>query len=526
MTKADDTTPFAVLRRAESEPERPFVTDAGGGTSSYAQAWQEARRWAGALQSIGVTRDDNVATMLPTSRASMNCWFGLSLLRARDTGINPAYVGRMLAYVVDNSDARVMVLDPQHLAALDAVQREVPKLRAAVVTGATDVERLGHIEVLGADALVDAATPTDGLGPGQRHDLACIVYTSGTTGPAKGVLMPWGLLGASDPCWRDLDETDVFYSTYSPHHSTGRVPLVWMAPRGGRVVLRSAFRTEDFWPDVNRYGCTVTQMVSTIMTWLLDRPPDPADAASPLRNVVAAPLTNRLAEFKERFGLRVRTAYGMTEIGMAISSGPDTDGSEGSGRATEGFELRLVDDNDYEVPVGEIGELVVRTTEPWRLMAGYHGRPEATADAWRNGWFHTGDAMRMDDRGCFTFVDRIKDAIRRRGENVSSFEVEQLVLGHPDVAECAAIGVPAEDGEQEIKVAVVLRPGASLEPEALVDHLVPRMPAFMIPRYVEILDDLPKTDATLRVRKQVLRDAALTPTTWDRRAHSPAGRKE
>jgi crotonobetaine/carnitine-CoA ligase len=257
-------------------------------------------------------------------------------------------------------------------------------------------------------------------------------------------------------------------------------------------------------------------MVATMMHWLLDRPPQPDDATVPLRNMVVAPVTPRLAEFTSRFGVRARTVYGMTEIGMAISTGPETDGSEGSGRATEGFVLRVVDEHDYEVAPGDVGELIVRTVEPWRLMAGYHDMAAATAEAWRNGWFHTGDAMRTDEQGCYHFVDRIKDALRRRGENISSFEVEQLVSQHPDVRECAAVGVVADDGDQEIKIVVVREPDTTFEPRDLIAFLERTMPAFMVPRYVEFLDELPKTDATLRVRKQILRQDPLNPRTWDR----------
>jgi carnitine-CoA ligase len=510
------TLPHAVARWAEADSQRPFVIDAGGGCLSYAAMWESARRWAGALCALDVGRGDNVATALPPSGAAASCWLGMSLRRARDTGVNPAYVGRMLAYVLDNCGARVLVTTQDQLPAVDAIIGEVPNLRHVVVIGDTPVDRLGSASVVSASTLLDAADPQDGEGPAASHEIACIVYTSGTTGPAKGVLMPWGLLGASDPVWRDLTGDDVFYSSFSPHHATGRVPLVWMAPRGGTVVLRAAFRTDDFWDDVRTYECTTTQMVATMMHWLLDRPPQPDDATVPLRNMVVAPVTPRLAEFTSRFGVRARTVYGMTEIGMAISTGPETDGSEGSGRATEGFVLRVVDEHDYEVAPGDVGELIVRTVEPWRLMAGYHDMAAATAEAWRNGWFHTGDAMRTDEQGCYHFVDRIKDALRRRGENISSFEVEQLVSQHPDVRECAAVGVVADDGDQEIKIVVVREPDTTVEPRDLIAFLERTMPAFMVPRYVEFLDELPKTDATLRVRKQILRQDPLNPRTWDR----------
>jgi crotonobetaine/carnitine-CoA ligase len=208
----------------------------------------------------------------------------------------------------------------------------------------------------------------------------------------------------------------------------------------------------------------------------------------------------------------------MTEAGNVMSRRDVRDSSPSCGRPINGYDVRLVDEHDYEVPVGAVGELVVRTAEPWLLNSGYWGMPEKTADAWRNGWFHTGDGFRRDENGNYYFVDRQKDALRRRGENVSSFEVEAVVLSHPDVTECAAVGVDAGLGEQEIKICVVGRDGKPVDPVELTEFLIPRLPRFMVPRYVEQYDALPKTEATMRIQKAKLRETPLTPATWDREA--------
>jgi crotonobetaine/carnitine-CoA ligase len=251
-------------------------------------------------------------------------------------------------------------------------------------------------------------------------------------------------------------------------------------------------------------------------------PPDPSDRDVPLQRVYMGPLIPQVEEFKERFGVVVGSGFGMTEIGVPIG----TDGFElanttSCGRIREGYpgyQVRIVDEHDEEVPVGTVGELVVRADEPWVITPGYWRQPEKTAEAWRNGWFHTGDGFRCDEDGNYYFVDRIKDAIRRRGENISSFEVEALVGQHPCVQECAAVAVPSELSEDEIKVVVVPRPDTTIDPAELIEFLEPRMPKFMLPRYVEVIDGLPKTDATFRTRKVELRRAGLTPTTWDREA--------
>jgi crotonobetaine/carnitine-CoA ligase len=222
--------------------------------------------------------------------------------------------------------------------------------------------------------------------------------------------------------------------------------------------------------------------------------------------------------FRERFGVSIRTHYGMTEAGAVFNRHEVVDNLASCGTPAPGYEVRLVDEHDYEVPVDEIGELVVRPDRPWTMSLGYLGMPDKTAEAWRNGWFHTGDGFKRDADGRYYFVDRIKDYLRRRGENISSFEVEQFVLEHPDVAEVAAIGVPSEHGEDEIKIVVVLQRGSLVTPGELIDFLAPRMPRYMVPRYVELVDSLPHTEATNRVRKVELRADPFNDATWDREA--------
>jgi crotonobetaine/carnitine-CoA ligase len=230
-----------------------------------------------------------------------------------------------------------------------------------------------------------------------------------------------------------------------------------------------------------------------------------------------------IEDFERRFGVRVATGYGQTETGMAVTTGWDHGPWANCGRIREDYpwpEVRIADEFDEPVPDGDIGEMLVRSAEPWALNVGYHKMPEQTAAAWRNGWFHTGDAFRRDADGWFYFVDRLRDTIRRRGENISSFEVETLVAEHPSVRECAAIGVPAPLGEDDVFVAVIVDDAASFDPAALLTFLEPRMPRFMLPRYVEVVDDLPRTEASMRVRKHELRTRGVTGATWDREATS------
>ena len=268
-------------------------------------------------------------------------------------------------------------------------------------------------------------------------------------------------------------------------------------------------------------ACTAAALVGPMTALLYSAPPAPGDADNPLRNVILGPMIPEIADFETRFGVRVATGYGQTEVGMPVTTGWDHGPWANCGRERLDYpwpEVRIVDEHDQPVGPGDVGEMVVRTAEPWALNAGYYKMPEQTAEAWRNGWFHTGDAFRSDTDGWYYFVDRKRDTIRRRGENISSFEVETLVLEHPDVVECAAVGVPAPLGDDDVMVVVVVRDPSTFDPAALLGFLEPRMPKFMLPRYVDVADDLPRTEASMRVRKHELRDRGVTPTTWDREA--------
>ena len=246
------------------------------------------------------------------------------------------------------------------------------------------------------------------------------------------------------------------------------------------------------------------------------RPPcGPSDADTPLRLVFMVPLAGDIAAFSKRFGCEVYTIFNMTEISTPIISEPNPLVRGTCGKQRAGVDVRLVDDNDCEVPLGTVGEMLVRTDRPWGMNSSYYKNPQATAAAWRNGWFHTGDSFRRDAEGYFYFVDRKKDAIRRRGENISSFEVEAEVTQHPSVREAAAVGVPSEFSEDEVLVVVAPVAGIEIDPVALIEFLRPRMAHFMIPRYIRVLPELPKTPSN-KVMKHELRQEGVTADTWDR----------
>jgi crotonobetaine/carnitine-CoA ligase len=518
------TLPELVRERALCTPDKVFLQEVNGAASTYRQTHERALHWAGLLSAAGVKAGDTVATMLPNCVEGTLIWLALSWLRAIDIPLSVAYRGKLLSHALNLSRAKILFTDGETLPALETCAKDLQHLRRIILRDASVAASCAttalYVDMHLASQLLSTAIPLQVEGLPERHDIASAVFTSGTTGPSKAALIPWGYLtaGMSAMLLNHFDERDVIYHTSASNHTTTRLAIHTAAYVGMTLVLKKAFRTQDFWRDIDQYGCTYTMLIGAMTHFLMSEPPSPADTRHSLRKASMSPLHPQLEALRDRFGLSITTGYGMTEcIGAVFGAGAQIDDIKSCGRLREGwphFELRIVDEHDYEVPNGQVGELTVRAAEPWSIAVGYLGMPDKMADAWRNGWFHTGDAFRRDDEGRLYFVDRIKDAIRRRGENVSSFEVEMEVNAHPDVAESAAVGVAAADSEEEIKVYVVPKPGKTLDPAALIRFLIPRMARFAIPRFIEVLDELPRTP-TQRVKKDELR---MRPSsrTWDR----------
>jgi crotonobetaine/carnitine-CoA ligase len=520
MTQSRISVPRCIRDRATEHPERPFAIEASGRSVSYAEFDDEAMRWAAGYHELGLRSGDTVVSMVRPSVSAYASWIGMAWLGVVDAPCNTDYQGAMLSYLLNHSRSRVAVIDSQYLPRLAAVAATAPHLETVIVIGDDTGSAEATFRLISSAELLADVKPLLDLDPPEIWDTAMMIYTSGTTGPSKGVLVTWAQAdesarGLIPP--EDLDETDCFYSPFPMFHGSGRACLCLMARTGGRFVVREQFSATHYWSDITTHQCTTTGLVGAMTAFLWNQPVTDDDARNPLERAVMMPVVPHYQQFEQRFGLKLTTCYAMTEIGPPFSTGWNITDPMSCGVLRDGYEVRIVDDKDFEVPVGESGELIVRHRDPWILCQGYFEMPERTAQAWRNGWFHTGDGFRKDAQGRYFFVDRIKDAIRRRGENISSFEVEGLVSSHGSVAECAAIPVPSEWGEDEVKVCVV-RSDESLTEEQLVLDLIPIMPRFMLPRYVEFVDELPKTDATMRVKKHLLRVAPLNDRTWDREA--------
>lgn len=528
-----------VARRAKETPDATYIVEAETGrTWTYAELVTVATNWATRLAGRGVREGDTVATMLHNEGESAAIWIAIGMLGAIEAPGNLAYRGRFVRHFLRLSGARVLIADVESL----------PQVMDVVTT--TDVD---HVLVVGdgaSAAVADRAVAGDGrtvsvipasdialdevdIVPvkARINGLATIMQTSGTTGASKGVMISWRQLhetalgwipiGGEDSDGRThralyLEEDESYYSPYPFHHMAARAPLHLMALTNGTIVLRRSFKTQKFWEDVRTYGCTSTELLGTMALFLSSVPETADDAENPLKSVLMVPLIDGLEKFNRRFGVRTFTVFNMTELSVPIvSEGYDLADGTSCGRVRPGYECRIVDADDEPVPTGEVGELLVRAQTPHALMDGYWRMPEATVDAWRDQWLHTGDAFRCDKDGNYYFVDRLKDTIRRRGENISSIELEGELLQHPSVAQAAAIGVPSDVGDEEVKVVVVPRDGAVLDREDLLAFLAERLPAFMVPRYLEVVETLPKTP-TQKVRKVVLRESWMTENTWDR----------
>jgi carnitine-CoA ligase len=517
-------------RRAAETPDRIYAWFEAGEPWTYREARRQAARTANALRALGVRRGDKVVSWLPNGPDAIRLWFGLNYLGAVYVPINLAYRGGLLQHVIENSDARLIVAHAQLLPRL--AQVPLGRLTHAVALAGDPPPTAGLVlpglvvhDAAALDHADEQPPPLDAeIAP---WDLQSVIYTSGTTGTSKGVLSSYMHLYSMSSAARFFGAEDRFMVDLPLFHVGGTYPTYSMMIRGGSIAVVERFETAAFWRRVRASGATTSIILGSMAGFLLGRPPRDDDRDHALRTVTMVPLSDIAAEFARRFGCEIHTHFNMTEVSMPILSEPNPRAIGSAGRPRPGAQARVVDDNDCEVPPGVVGELVVRTDCPWAMNHGYYKEPAATAAAWRNGWFHTGDLFRIDEAGNFYFVDRLKDAIRRRGENISSFEVESEVYAHPAVKEAAAVAVPSEHGEDEVLIAVVARDGAEIDPEELVQFLIPRLPHYMVPRYVWRLPELPKTP-TQKVQKHLIRAAAATatPPPWDREAAGVVVRRE
>ena len=477
---------------------------------------------ANGLLALGVKPGDKVAVMLPNCPEFLYTWFGCNKIGAVEVPINVALKGAGLAYQIDQSDCVVLVADTEYLDRLEEI-----------VEGLTSVHHVAYLDRSGTTALPrlqKATTMTFGelLGHSSKkpdvavhyRDIATILYTSGTTGVSKGVQMShhyWYDIWAEAVKYARYTDEDVLYTGLPFFHGNAQGITVGPAILAdAKAVIVERFSASQLWDDCRRWNCTEANYIGGIIPILLKQDPRPDDNDNPLRLMVgAAAPADEWHSFQTRFNTKLLEVYGMTECYCCLASPYDAPRAGSCGQAITGWDVRIVDDDDNECPPGAPGEFIARSNKMFVGTTGYYKKPEATLDLFQNGWIHTGDLGRMDEDGYFYFLDRKKQAIRRRGENISSFEVEAVVGSHDAVLECCVVGVPSELGEEEVKAVVVLKPGQKVTEEALIRWCEPRMAYFAIPRYIAIRTSLPKTPSE-RVEKFKLKAEGITADCWDR----------
>ena len=505
---------YVLDRWAAEKPDETFAVFRDGATWSWAHTRDETRRIAAGLRAVGVEQGDHVATFLPNCREAALIWYALNYLGAVYIPLNPAYRGSLLEHTVGTSDARLIVVHADLVPRLADIDRAL--LTQAIVVGG-DAADVG-LETRPWEELFahggDPGEPDHPIEP--WHDQG-IWYTSGTTGPSKGVLSSYlhsySMFGPDT--WPFVTSADRWLVNLPLFHLGGTGLWNAMLLRGGTVAFVERFRTPDFWPAVRDMEATCCFLLGTMAAFLESQPPASDDADNPMRLMFQVPVVEDVPAFAKRFGVEVRAVYNMTEINMPIYSGPTPTLHNTCGTLRPGCDVRLIDDDDLEVPIGAVGEFAVRSDVPWSMNHGYYKMPDATARAWRNGWFHTGDMGSRDAAGNFFFHDRKKDAVRRRGEFVSSLELEIEICAHPLVATAAVIGIANHYAEEDVMAVIQCAGTEALDPAELLGWLRSRVAHFMLPRYVRQVTTFPMTP-TEKILKTVLRDEGVTPDTWDR----------
>jgi crotonobetaine/carnitine-CoA ligase len=517
------TLPAMLQRQARRHGNRRLLV-AGDVTWSFEAALQIAAHFAGTLAAAGIQAGDRVALMCSNRPEFMECFLGCAWRGAVAVPINVASRGLQLRHVLSNSGARLLVVEAELLEALDHVDTDGIALERIWLIGAPASVSFDRIAVTGVPSRAEAIRPC-AIDPAQ---LLAILYTSGTTGPSKGVCCPhaqyfwWGVNGVRN---LEIREGDVLCTSLPLFHTNALGSFYQALLVGATLVLEPRFSASRFWHTLIEHRASVTYMLGAMIPILLSREPSPQERAHSIRSVLAPGVPAHLhAAFERRTGIRMIDGYGSTETNFIIGGTLAEQRPGTMGKVCAGFEVRVIDQGGNDVAHGEPGELIARSEERLAFATGYFAMPEASSETFRDGWFHTGDRVVREPDGYFRFVDRLKDAIRRRGENVSSFEVEQVLLSHPDVGNAAVFAVPSELAEDEVMAAIVLRPGSALTELALVEFCRPRLAYFAVPRFLEFVDTLPATESG-KVQKYKLRDRGITPAAWDRLAAGAASKR-
>lgn len=502
---------------AAAAPERECLRVAG---SSYSrgEVLASVETVARGLREFGIRPGDRVGIMCDNRAEAIWSWLGANAAQAIDVPFNAEARGRMLAYFVDDAQPRFLIGNEQYLTVLAETVKTDPEL--VIMVGEHSTAPFGNRarQIVFDEVIAAGEASTLELPAPPPGGTATIMYTSGTTGPSKGVMLPqryYPAKAAHAAAVIGGMEDDVILCVQPLCHIDARAFLVSSLHLGCVAAIGKRFSVSTFWDEVREHKATVFGTIGTMLWMLHKQPPKPDDRDNPARIASCSSTPGEiLRAFEERFGLGIVELYGMTECVLITGETVENTQPGRIGRPMPQVEVRIVDQNDAPVAEGQVGELVYRPKEHFAMTLGYWNKPEATAEAWQNLWFHTGDLVRQHSDGMIEYIGRKKDSIRRRGENVSAWEVEQACANHPSVLDVAVIGVPSEVGEEDVAVVVVAVPGTTLDPEDLVGFVSKDLPRFAVPRYVEIVESLPKGPSE-RIEKGKVRERGITKAAWD-----------
>lgn len=511
----------AELRRAATEsPERPFIRMTSG-EWTYGLFNSDTDRVAAGLHALGVHRGDIVSLVLPNCIEFAVVWFALAKLGAVTAPVNTSFQGQVLANALNLVESKLVVVHITLCPQLLEVRSDLELIDQIVVAGGKPPESCLSYDILKSVEPDPSSLPQPDIG---FAELCLLLYTSGTTGRSKAAMISHRFVLAQAHLTIigiGLNADDVLYCPYPMFHLDAAVMTV--APAlllRGVAAIGEKFSVSRYWQEMRELKATVFDFMGATITMLWKQPVSPADRDHCARLGWGVPLPSWAPEFEARFGCQLVELYGLTEAGAMIFTPQNEPRRLGScGRPIGPFDVSLLDEEGFEVPVGQAGELVIRPLEPSLIMQGYYRMPEETSIAFRNLWFHTGDILKRDMDGFLYFVGRRKDMVRRRGENISAAEIEMVIETHPDVLECAVIGVPSEMTEEEVMACVVLRKEASLDAPGLAGFCASHMARFMVPRYVRFVDHLPKTP-TDKVEKFRLQQEFASAEKWDREKYT------
>ena len=533
-TKSDQkewVLPKVLKEQSEKNGAKDFLQFSYNNPLTYSEVNTLANQIANSLNKLGVEKGEKVSVYMPNSLELCLSWFGILKNGSVMVPINTAYVMDFLQYIIESSDSKIIIIAEEYMDRLKNIEDRIPLIENIIVwpreeKGSLDLmDYKGKAKTYSWKEFVESGDKNEPDVEITHLDHARLMYTSGTTGRSKGVVRPCAADYSSAMNYSlimDITPDDVVFTCLPLFHSNAMVMGVYPAMiQGAKVVVEEKYSASNFWKWMKDFKITKFNLVGVMSYFMWNAPVVPEEKEHEVKLVLGSPAPHDIIEdFMERFGIKFMEGYGLTEVGQCTFMRPGEPFRVGScGKESPGYEIKIVNpDTDEELPPDTPGELVLRPRIPNICLHYYHKMPEKTVSDFRNFWFHTGDLCRKDDDGYIFFMDRVKDYIRRRGENISSFEVENMVSSHPKINEAAAIAVKVDEegrySEDEVMIVIVKEDGENLDPKEIIEFLKPIMPKFMIPRFIKFRKSLPKTP-TNRVQKAKLREEGVTADTWD-----------